>query len=452
MVHVCCVPGCSSRSDRERSLSYFGLPLSNKSLLKQWIHAVGRANLPINSSTRICSRHFLKAEGRRLYCGEVPSRELPILPTSVTPTKPRKPPKERLLLEPRGDSTLSYNTPVDQGVNTDWDVDAYLETQKSRIESLEAELCVMKLELSKQKFSLENIKDNNKLVVFYTGFPSYSALNTCFTFLGPAVNFLQYHEAGALERRYRPHILSPIEEFFLVMVRLRLGLMEQDLAYRFNVSQSTVSRITTAWINFMYLQFKQVPLWPCKEVILSHMPKVFREQYPSTRVIIDATEIYVEQPRLPELQQMTFSNYKNDNTYKALIGISPSGAITFISKLFPGSISDKELTCKCGLLDLLDPGDSVMADKGFDIEEYLIPLGVKLNIPPFLRGKVQFNQSELVQTRRIASLRIHVERAMERIKNFHIFDRTLQASLTGIADRMFYVCCFLCNFHPPLCA
>ena len=152
--------------------------------------------------------------------------ELPILPTSVTPTKPRKPPKERFLLEPRGASTLSYNTPVDQGVNTDWDVDAYVETQKSRIESLEAELCVNKLELS--KFQFENIKDNNKLVVLY---PSYSALNTCFTFLGPAVNFLQYHEAGALERRYRPHIMSPIGEVFLVMVRLRLGLMEQDLAY-----------------------------------------------------------------------------------------------------------------------------------------------------------------------------------------------------------------------------
>ncbi len=79
---------------------------------------------------------------------------------------------------------------------------------------------------------------------------------------------------------------------------------------------------------------------------------------PSTRVIIDATEIYVEQPRLPELQQMTFSNYKNDNTYKALIGISPSGAIIFVSKLYPGSISDKELTRQSGILELLEPGDS----------------------------------------------------------------------------------------------
>ena len=82
------------------------------------------------------------------------------------------------------------------------------------------------------------------------------------------------------------------------------------------------------------------------------MPACFKQLYPTTRVIIDATEIFIETPSLPELQQMTYSSYKNHNMYKALIGISPGGAITFVSKLFPGSISDKELTRKSGLLDL----------------------------------------------------------------------------------------------------
>ena len=91
---------------------------------------------------------------------------------------------------------------------------------------------------------------------------------------------------------------------------------------------------------------------------------------------------YIEQPKLPELQQMTFSSYKNHNTFKALVGISPDGVITFVSSLYPGCISDKELTRKSGILDLLEEGDSVMADRGFDIEEDLILLGVKLNTPP----------------------------------------------------------------------
>ena len=167
------------------------------------------------------------------------------------------------------------------------------------------------------------------------------------------------------------------------------------------------------------------------------MPKCFRELYPTTRVIIDATEIYVETPALPEFQQMTFSSYKNDNTYKALIGISPGGAITFVSKLYPGSISDQTLTRKSGLYDMLEKGDSVMADRGFNIQDDLTPFGVKVNIPPFLKGKTQLEPEELVETRRIASLRIYVERAMERIKNYHIFDRTIPASLTDTADDIF---------------
>ena len=227
--------------------------------------------------------------------------------------------------------------------------------------------------------------------------------------------------------------------------------MEQDLAFRFGISQLTVSRITTTWINFIYLKLKELPLWMPRVLVQENMPEQFMKQYPTTRVIVDATEIYVEQPELPEIQQMTFSSYKNDNTYKALVGISPNGVITFVSSLYPGSISDKELTRRCGILDLLEPGDSVMADRGFDIEEDLALRGVRPNIPPFLRGKTQLSKKELITTRRIASLRIHVECAMERIKNFHIFDRSLPSSLTDIADRIVFVCCVLGNFQPPLC-
>ena len=95
------------------------------------------------------------------------------------------------------------------------------------------------------------------------------------------------------------------------------------------------------------------------------------------RVIIDATEILVEQPDLPECQQITFYNYKNHNTYKGLFGISPSDDVAFVSDLYSGSISDRELTRKCGLLNLLEAGDSVMADRGFDIKDNLELLGVE---------------------------------------------------------------------------
>ena len=66
-----------------------------------------------------------------------------------------------------------------------------------------------------------------------------------------------------------------------------------------------------------------------------------------------------------------------------------------------------------------DREDSVMADKGFTIQD-LLPLGVSLNVPPFLGGKGQISLEEVVATQTIASLRIHVERAIKKVKNFHI--------------------------------
>ena len=131
----------------------------------------------------------------------------------------------------------------------------------------------------------------------------------------------------------------------------------------------------------LYSKCKEVNIWPTRAQINSTMPTSFSE-YPTTRVILDATEIFIEQPSSPAAQQLTFSSYKNHNTLKALVGITPSGAISFVSKLFGGNISDRELTIQSGLIDKLEPGDSVMADKGFTIADLLITRGVTLNITP----------------------------------------------------------------------
>lgn len=73
------------------------------------------------------------------------------------------------------------------------------------------------------------------------------------------------------------------------------------------------------------------------------------------------------------------------------------------------------------------------------------------NLPPFMDPSGQFDEVDMLKTRRIASLRIHVERAIERVKNYHILDFVpISMCKNGIIDMIFFVCCMLTNILIPL--
>jgi hypothetical protein len=114
--------------------------------------------------------------------------------------------------------------------------------------------------------------------------------------------------------------------------------------------------------------------------------------------------------------------------------------------LYAGRTSDKKITKDCGILGLLEAGDQVMADRGFDIESEL-PAGVSLNIPPFLNGKDQLTLGEETTTRKIASVRVHVERAISRFKNYHILHQVLPITMAQDVDKIWTVCSYLTLFY-----
>ena len=91
-----------------------------------------------------------------------------------------------------------------------------------------------------------------------------------------------------------------------------------------------------------------------------------------------------------------------------------------------------------------------MADRGFTIRDMLKQLNVELNLPPFMEGRQQLPVEDVRVGRSIASLRIHVERAIGRVKNFSILKETIPISLSRIVNQIVCVCCFLSNFHPAL--
>ena len=87
----------------------------------------------------------------------------------------------------------------------------------------------------------------------------------------------------------------------------------------------------------------------------------------------------------------------------------------FVSALYSGSVSDKEIVRECGFLDFLEPADVVMADKGFDIQDLLALREVRLVSQPMLR-KDNVCATTSTATRRVPAIRVHVERMIRKLK------------------------------------
>lgn len=314
----------------------------------------------------------------------------------------------------------------------------------SQTESDEKQINSTGTQVDRPVLTYEDISRSNEDVLFYTGIPDAHTFEALFDGMKDDKQLKANTKGG------RPSSLRLVDEFFLVLMRLRLGLLLEDLAARFRISVTTCGRIFNKWVDYLDVQLSFLVQWSDKECIQATMPSSFKNKYPHCRVIIDCTEIRTETPSSLQLRSLLYSDYKSHMTYKSLIGISPAGAVTFVSDLYNGSVSDKQITKLSGLVDLCEEGDAIMADKGFLISDITTPKGVHLIIPPFKRKKKQLSKSEVQQTRDIANHRIHVEREMERIKNFRILQGIMPITMAPQSSKIWKLCVRLTNLQPPL--
>ena len=143
------------------------------------------------------------------------------------------------------------------------------------------------------------------------------------------------YEGNLNKKPGRKRKLSMFEEYVMVLMRFRLGIQASVLGDLFGVTEARVSQIFTTWINLMYQVLQHTIKWPSREHVLKYLPKSFAK-YPRTRCIIDCTEIFIQKPQSPTAQSVTYSTYKSHHTYKVLVGISPTGAFTFVSEPWGG--------------------------------------------------------------------------------------------------------------------
>ena len=332
--------------------------------MKKWEKVLNRGgNFKMSMSTKVCSNHF--AAG---YCSSecrIPTLFLKgyNVPCSSKRSSPRKRLSETQSFLKSKRSRQVYSTGLDNSDNNiecsvtppaskehDYEVDTAgscarllpsITCQKCKeknttILELKQELAEEKNKLKdamkkieelqdankrKNRFSIQEVKDSNRLVKFYTGLQNHGVFMWIYHRIQKKAKKLQYFrgDSSFTSKNYQTSEnkkksgknppLSIENCLFLTLIRLRVGLTETDLAFRFQVSQSLISRILATWISFLSQELSPLIYWPKKEDVLRYYPKCFKG-YKNVIGIIDCTEGILEKPSIAKAQSQTYSAWK----------------------------------------------------------------------------------------------------------------------------------------------
>ncbi|XDV13745.1 hypothetical protein PO909_002088 [Leuciscus waleckii] len=425
----CCVPCCLNRSEFKKTsdiqLSFYRFPCDEKEKRK-WLLLIRRENYTPNCNSRVCSWHFPngKAAGpSRFAWNEGKTFQFP-KHLGHLPINRRK-----QMVPSSGEDEGTAETPC-----TSKSLLA-LEVENDMLREENAQL-KKQLEIQKQTFSFSQISSSPDRVQYYTGLPDAATVLFLEALLSKFE--LQYHSDWTVQ------MMPLVDQLLLTLMKLRLNCGHVDLATRFNCSTATVTNIFTTLISALYdvlyvgLLENNIPSTAKNQTSL---PDCF-QPFPNCRIVLDCTEVAIS-----NAERLLYSQYKGRTILKALIGVAPNGVITFASDLYGGRASDKAITAACGLLQHLRPGDMVMAEKGFTIQD-ILPEGVSLNIPSFLING-QFTQEEVNNNRLISKARTHVECSIQRLKLFHILDHIPYQFRLNI-NKILKVCVCLTNLQTPI--
>ena len=447
----CCVGGCNNdqrypdlaiKRSHVSELIWHRWP-KGEALSELWRKSVskGRKNFKPGPYMTVCSNHFV--DGKR-------TTENPVPKLFMTES-------EQHTSSPRKRRKLDRSTAESASVEPDIPPDDVSEDDAETSED-----CIY------PSFKFAQITRESD-VRFFTGIPGTETFKFLFGWLAVKAKHMQYWRGGKQTLEESPKAVPQLPlhslpnkrgptrsltletEFLLVLMRLRLALLGRDLAFRFKVTPATVSSIFVTWITLMAKELGVLIIWPSRAQVRKTLPNCFRKLYPKVRVVNDCFEVFTETPSALDLAAAMWSEYKHHYTIKVLIGITPTGAISYVSPVYGGRASDVFVVRNSGFLKLIEPYDQVMADRGFKIKEDLMMMMASLCIPPSCAASSQMLPGDIKKTSSIANVRIFVEQAIRRVKTFNMLKNELPITLVSQADNIVKVCCSLCNLLPPLC-
>ena len=313
---------------------------------------------------------------------------------------------------------------------------------QSELRAVSGELTKLKKEqeYAKMVYSVKDLKQN--VLCMETGIPTKKVFWIIVNYTSRFEHDIIYYLGWKVEG------IKFEDQIFITLMKLRQNYTNLHLAQLFSCSEATISNIFLTFLHVLHsLVFVDImQRLPSKERNKKTSPASFLP-FPNCRVVIDCTDVKIAVPRQIDLQRVTYSAYRGMNSFKVLNVVSPNAVITYVSNLYPGSISDRVIVQNSGILHNFMTGDLILADKGILIAD-ILPSGVTINIPPFLEhGK--FTRNEIIATKKIATCRIHVERANARIKDFKILS-CIPANLRSHADKIVQLAAALVNFQFPL--
>ncbi|XP_063368828.1 uncharacterized protein LOC134657203 isoform X2 [Cydia amplana] len=225
------------------------------------------------------------------------------------------------------------------------------------------------------------------------------------------------------------------------------------MSEEFQMARSTIRLVFEKNVVVLSTYFQNCIYLPPLTEIKKKLPLAFKIRYSNVQCIIDCFEIQIEKPSDPEKQAQTWSQYKSCNTIKYLIGCTPAGYISFISQGYGGRTSDKAITEWSGFVDVLPLNAVIMADRGFkEIESLLSTKNGKLLRPPSVFANQKMLKKDVIKTKVIASLRVHVERVIRRIREFHMLKPHSVVNNKHIKylDDLVIIACGLSNLQNPI--
>ncbi len=486
---TCCVVGCSHNYKvHGKDVRFFQFPTRDLEQREKWISAVKRVDsdgkpwVPSNNAT-ICSAHFHSGIYSR-------TRGHPDYVPTIFPTLHVKPKSEqdesrfqrqqrRYFMKTAAATTSSFDLEDECGNDLEerWKISDMFATQ-TEDETGDIEHCF--------SWRFDHIPSDNpgksdastmaslpKMCSRKSGW-DYPLLNEFSTQTEPDVKLQKGFEISEFtDRQFKafigvarnvfncvvwllqPHLKSSVslelwQMLALHLIKLKLNISFAALSAMFSISEKKASEIFNETLQAMVKIAPNGVVWLSKQQVKARMPASFRGLYPDCRVIIDCSEIAIERPKTLEQRVLTWSNYKGRHTVKFLVGCAPSGEITFISRTRGGRSTDAEITIDSGILNYVEVGDIVLADKGFpQIQADVNNAGGILVMPPFKIGQQQFSQQESNRAYECASVRVHVERCIARMKTFEILKFLSHSQMTSIDD-ILYVISFLVNFNKDL--